>query len=144
MTVRSLSEAAADVLARSQSSADKEPMHTLAGTEVQDLGGATIEKPEGNDVGRQAAAKISQAAKPGPAPKLGAMPMTKVAGAVAEEVDEEELAESSQLRYSGSVNDKEYTIHVPAHKDLGDYSAEKLHSKIAKENPHLEPRKARK
>jgi hypothetical protein len=90
MTVRSLSEAAADVLARSQSSADKEPMHTLAGAEVQDLGGSTIEKPEGNDVGRQAAAKISQAAKPGPAPKLGAMPMTKVAGAVAEEVDEDD------------------------------------------------------
>jgi len=90
MTVRSLSEAAADVLARSQSSADKEPMHTLAGAEVQDLGGATIEKPEGNDVGRQAAAKVSQAAKPGPAPKLGAMPMTKVAGAVAEEVEDED------------------------------------------------------
>lgn len=90
MTVRSLSEAAADVLARSQSSADKEPMHKLGGAEVQDLGGSTIEKPEGNDVGRQAAAKISQAAKPGPAPKLGAMPMTKVAGAVAEETEEDE------------------------------------------------------
>jgi len=90
MTVRSLSEAAADVLARSQSSADKEPMHTLGGAEVQDLGGSTIEKPEGNDVGRQAAAKISQAAKPGPAPKLGAMPMPKVAGAVAEEAQEDE------------------------------------------------------
>jgi len=90
MTVRSLSEAAADVLTRSQASADKEPMHTLGGAEVQDLGGATITNPAGNDVGRQAAAKISQAAKPGPAPKLGAMPMTKVAGAVAEEVDEDE------------------------------------------------------
>lgn len=90
MTVRSLSEAAADVLARSQSSADKEPMHKLGGAEVQDLGGSTIDKPEGNDVGRQAAAKISQAAKPGPAPKLGAMPMTKVAGAVAEETEEDE------------------------------------------------------
>ena len=90
MTVRSLSEAAADVLARSQSSADKEPMHKLGGAEVQDLGGSTIEKPEGNDVGRQAAAKISQMSKPGPAPKLGAMPMTKVAGAVAEEAGDDE------------------------------------------------------
>lgn len=90
MTVRSLSEAAADVLAKSQSSADKEPMHKLGGAEVQDLGGATIEKPEGNDVGRQAAAKISQVTKPGPAPKLGAMPMAKVAGAVAEEAEEDE------------------------------------------------------
>lgn len=90
MTVRSLSEAAADVLARSQSSADKEPMHKLGGAEVEDLGGSTIEKPEGNDVGRQAAAKISQAAKPGPAPKLGAMPMPKVAGAVAEEAGDDD------------------------------------------------------
>ena len=90
MTVRSLSEAAADVLSRSQASADKEPMHKLGGAEVQDLGGSTLEKPEGNDVGRQAAAKISHMSKPGPAPKLGAMPMTKVAGAVAEEAGDDD------------------------------------------------------
>jgi roadblock/LC7 domain-containing protein len=94
MTVRSLSEAAADVLARSQSSADKEPMHKLAGVEVQDLGGATITDPAGNDIGRQAAAKMSQATKPGPAPKVGASPMQKLgsqpASQVAEEVDEDD------------------------------------------------------
>ena len=112
MTVRSLSEAAADVLARSQSSADKEPMHKLGGAEVQDLGGSTIDKPEGNDVGRQAAAKISQAAKPGPAPKLGAMPMPKVAGAVAEEAgdDDEDYEDVDVDEDEDVIEEEEITL----------------------------------
>jgi len=103
MTVRSLSEAAADVLARSQSSAAKMPMQKLPGNSWQDLGGATptddysAPGQSGDDdanadpsVGKEAAKNIKQAAKPGPAPKIGSMPMQKIAGAVAEEVDEDE------------------------------------------------------
>lgn len=87
MTVKTLSEAAADVLAQSKANADKEEMHKLPGTEVQDLGGSTIEKPEGNAVGQEASAKVTQAAKPGPAPKIGADPMKKLG----EEIEEEDV-----------------------------------------------------
>jgi hypothetical protein len=43
----------------------------------------------------------------------------------------------THLEYGGSVGEKEYTIKVPQHKELGDYSDKGLHRKISKENPHL-------
>jgi roadblock/LC7 domain-containing protein len=101
MTVRSLSEAAADVLSRSQASADKEPMKKLPGNSWQDLGGATPtddystkvqsgQKDEDESVGQATTKNIKQTAKPGPAPKIGSMPMQRIAGSVAEEAEEDE------------------------------------------------------
>jgi hypothetical protein len=43
----------------------------------------------------------------------------------------------THLEYSGYVGKKEYTVKVPRHKDLGDYTEKDLHHKISKENPHL-------
>lgn len=120
MTVRSLSEAAADVLARSQSSADKMPMQKLPGNNWQDLGGATPtddysapgqsgDNDAGADpsVGREAAKNIKQTAKPGPAPKLGAMPMQKIAGAVAEETQDDEDYEDVEVDEDEEVIEEE-------------------------------------
>ena len=54
--------------------------------------------------------------------------------------DSEQLAESpSHLGYSGTVGKKEYTMTIPNKGDgLGDYSDERLHKLITKQNPHLE------
>ena len=43
----------------------------------------------------------------------------------------------THLEYGGYVGKKEYTVKVPQHKELGDYSDKGLHRKISKENPHL-------
>ena len=67
MTVRTLAEAAADVLNATRKSAPSEPMHKMS-AEVEDLGGATWENPEGSHVGGIAAKNRSQATPPGVAP----------------------------------------------------------------------------
>jgi hypothetical protein len=70
MTVRTLAEAAAEVLNRSKATATHEPMHTMP-HEVVDLGGQTYEDPRGNAVGAKAAAARHVATPPGvpPAPE---------------------------------------------------------------------------
>jgi hypothetical protein len=67
MTVRTLAEAAAEVLNKSRSTAAKEPMHTMP-HQVVDLGGSTLENPEGNSVGHAAAAHMGKAEEPGTKP----------------------------------------------------------------------------
>jgi hypothetical protein len=67
MTVRTLAEAAAEVLNATRASAAKEPMHKMA-THVHDLGGSTLENPEGNDIGSAAAAVMGKAEEPGTKP----------------------------------------------------------------------------
>lgn len=85
MTVRTLAEAAADVLKGSQASASKAPMQKLPDTGSQldavvDLGGSTFEDPQGGDVGKNAAAagpgKAAQPGKAGDAaqPSKGTLP----------------------------------------------------------------------
>ena len=54
----------------------------------------------------------------------------------AEEVELTETA--SHVQYSGEVNGKDYTLTIPRHKDISDYSEDQLHKKLTKENPHLE------
>ena len=49
----------------------------------------------------------------------------------------EQIDEATHFQYSGTVNDKDYELTIPRHKDLGDYSDESLHKKLRKENPHL-------
>jgi uncharacterized protein YbcI len=70
MTVRTLAEAAADVLRGTQAGGAKEPMHKLPNTgsgldSVTDLGGATFEDPQGGDVGKAAGNMVGKAAQPG-------------------------------------------------------------------------------
>ena len=78
MTVRTLAEAAAEVLARSKSAAPAEPTKKLPDANWQDLGGSTLEKPEGDAVGTAAASAIGKATPPGPTP-AAAEPMKKLA-----------------------------------------------------------------
>lgn len=69
---QTLAEAAADVLDHTRATAAREKMHNLQaergkqpGGDVHDLGGATWENPEGNDVGSAAAAVAPNATPPG-------------------------------------------------------------------------------
>ena len=77
MTVRTLAEAAAEVLNKTRASAPADTMHKLdtAGhpaAAIHDLGGATLENPEGNsDYGSKAAAAAPSATPPGKAPASG-------------------------------------------------------------------------
>jgi hypothetical protein len=64
--MKTLAEAAAEILTKSKADSPAEPMHKLAnGAEVVDLGGSTLEKPEGDEIGKKAAAAIPQAPVPG-------------------------------------------------------------------------------
>ena len=60
---KTLSESAAEILKASMS-AGKEPMQKMSG-EVEDLGGATTANPGGNEIGKEAAADVAEAPKPG-------------------------------------------------------------------------------
>ena len=67
MTVRTLAEAAAEVLNRTRATAPSEPMHSMS-HEIVDLGGATHENPRGDDIGSKAAAVRPTATPPGTLP----------------------------------------------------------------------------
>ena len=71
MTIRSLTEAAKEVLDKSRASATKEGMKKLpsdgANGSEKDIGGASLENPEGNEVGTASASSVSQAEFPGTA-----------------------------------------------------------------------------
>ena len=114
--VRTLSEAAADILKQSQSGAAKEPMHKEGGVEVQDLGGATTDCVDGGDVGSKSAAHIGQAPKPGPAPKhegdkTGQSIKTDGATHTEGEYDTE-TGEKKQDTFSGDINAADITKMV--------------------------------
>jgi hypothetical protein len=73
MAIKSLAEAAAEVLNKSRADAQKEPMHKLDNTgsgldTVVDLGGATYDNPEGDDTGKKTAAARPVATPPGVKP----------------------------------------------------------------------------
>jgi hypothetical protein len=79
MTVRTLAEAAAEVLARSKSSSPAEPMKNLQGANFVDLGGSTLQDPNGNmDIGARAAALVGRAAAPGKPAPIGQEGMKKL------------------------------------------------------------------
>lgn len=96
MTIRTLAEAAAEILSGSKSSAPADTTKKLEG-EVVDLGGSTHTQPDGGDVGKKAAAAATKApARPADKP-VAAEPSP---GAVKEEeeasdeiISEEELDE---------------------------------------------------
>jgi hypothetical protein len=79
MTVRTLAEAAAEVLARSKSSSPAEPMKNLQGANFVDLGGSTLKDPNGNsDYGAKAAALVGKATAPGKPAPVGQEGMKKL------------------------------------------------------------------
>jgi hypothetical protein len=64
--MKTLAEAAAEILMKTKSDSPAEPMKKLAsGAEVVDLGGSTLDKPEGDEIGKKAADVLSQAPAPG-------------------------------------------------------------------------------
>ena len=73
---KSLSESAAEILKASMN-AGKEPIQTLP-AEMDDLGGTTDEKPEGDEVGKKAAATVKAATKPGQVSAEGDTKMNSV------------------------------------------------------------------
>jgi len=79
MTVRTLAEAAAEVLARSKSAAPADPTKKLPSANWQDLGGSTLENPAGDSIGTAAASAISGATAPGKPAPIGQEPMKKLA-----------------------------------------------------------------
>jgi hypothetical protein len=91
---KTLSESAAEILKASMNKA-KEPAAKLNG-ETEDLGGATIEKPEGSAIGAAAAAKIGKAPVPG-ADGAKQEPLKKGAGTAAKVVaDGGKMAEETE------------------------------------------------
>lgn len=105
---KTLSESAAEILKASLASASKEPAQKLPGEE-EDLGGATETDPAGGEVGKKAAAGVSQAAQPaakGDAKSAKTPAMEEVVAESkgekedeeddAEEMDEEAIAEAKK------------------------------------------------
>jgi hypothetical protein len=76
---KSLSESAAEILKASMN-AGKEPMQKLPAQE-DDLGGSTNETPEGDEVGKKAAAAVKEAPKPGQTSTAGDKKMNSVKSA---------------------------------------------------------------
>jgi len=103
---KTLSESAAEILKASLASAGKEPVAKLP-AEEEDLGGATETDPAGGDVGKKAAASVTQAAVPAAkgdakSAKTHAMEETEadesaeVVAEDVEEISEEDLAEAKK------------------------------------------------
>lgn len=91
---KSLSESAAEILKASMN-ADKEAAKKLP-AEMDDLGGSTLEKPEGDDVGKKAAAHVAPAAKPatkGDAKSAKVQAMEENETSEEDVIAEEEIAE---------------------------------------------------
>jgi len=95
---KTLSESAAEILKASMNAA-KDPMQKVEG-EVQDLGGATNDNPDGGEVGKKAASMAGVAAKPAAkgdakAAKTQAMEETETEASETAEVVAEESAEET-------------------------------------------------
>ena len=98
---KSLSESAAEILRASVSAAAKETAQKLPNAE-EDLGGATIENPNGGDVGKKSAAGVKDAPKPmakgdAKSAKTHAMEETEVEEPVVSEESVEEVQEIPEL-----------------------------------------------
>lgn len=102
MTVRTLAEAAAEILTASKANSPAEPMKKLAGAEVVDLGGATHTDPAGGPVGAKASEKMTKATPPGKTPPVGAEAPKGIKEE--EEPEDEELEELEE-----DVADEELT-----------------------------------
>lgn len=105
MTIRTLAEAAAEILSGSKSSAPADPAQKLEG-EVVDLGGATHTQPDGGEVGKKAAAAATKAPAPGGKQGVAAEPSP---GAVKEEEEtsDEIISEEDLDEFLNSLTEEE-------------------------------------
>lgn len=101
---KTLSESAAEILKASMSAA-KDPAQKVEG-EVQDLGGATNDNPDGGEVGKKAAASVAAAAKP--ATKGDA----KSAKTQAMEETETEVSETAEVVAEESAEETTETVEA--------------------------------
>lgn len=101
--MKTLQEAAADILKNSQTSAPADPIKKMP-AQVNDLGGSTNENPDGGEVGKKAAAALSKTATPGKPAPVAAEPSkgklkeedesdSEELEVVEEDFEEEELSE---------------------------------------------------
>jgi hypothetical protein len=96
MTIRTLAEAAAEILNQSKAKAPSDPAKKIEG-EIEDLGGSTKETPEGNAIGKVAASKIKKAP----------VPSTKPSDASSSMKEEEEWEEEDEIIYEEKDEDEE-------------------------------------
>ena len=106
MAIKTLAEAAAEILSGSKSSAPAEGTKKLEG-EVVDLGGATTAQPDGGDVGKKASANATKV-PPLPAGKPVAPEASKGTVKEEEESDEDLLFTEEELNdYIDSLSEEE-------------------------------------
>lgn len=106
MAIKTLAEAAAEILSGSKSSAPAEGTKKLEG-EVVDLGGATTSQPDGGEVGKKASANATKV-PPLPAGKPVAPEASKGTVKEEEESDEELLFTEEELdEYIDSLSEEE-------------------------------------
>jgi hypothetical protein len=106
MAIKTLAEAAAEILSGSKSSAPAEGTKKLEG-EVVDLGGATHSQPDGGDVGKKASANATKV-PPLPAGKPVAPEASKGTVKEEEESDEDLLFTEEELdEYLNSLSEEE-------------------------------------
>ena len=106
MAIKTLAEAAAEILSGSKSSAPAEQPKKLEG-EVVDLGGATTTQPDGGDVGKKASANATKV-PPLPAGKPVAPEASKGTVKEEEESDEDLLFTEEELNdYIDSLSEEE-------------------------------------
>lgn len=106
MAIKTLAEAAAEILSGSKSSAPAEGTKKLEG-EVVDLGGSTNSQPDGGDVGKKASANATKV-PPLPAGKPVAAEPSKGTVKEEEESDEELLfTEEEMNEYIDSLSEEE-------------------------------------
>jgi hypothetical protein len=121
MKVRTLAEAAADVLAKSRAAAPSEPMPSI-GAEVVDLGGSTQTDPSGGDVGSRAAAAVGTATPPGTPPAADSKEGMKKLAQEEAEVSEDDV-EGTETIAEDEVEDEEIFEEMTAEEVEAAYAA---------------------
>ena len=142
--MKTLAEAAAEILTKSKSDSSAEPMKKLAGgAEVVDLGGATLDNPAGDEVGKKAAAVLTQAPAPGKgaavagdkAPQsLGGGKSNSTAMAEEEDTSEEDVVTEVEAAADKTVADAD--VDVSADETLEEIAEEELTPEEIEEAKH--------
>jgi hypothetical protein len=141
--MKTLAEAAAEILIKSKSDSPAESMKKLAsGAEVVDLGGSTLDKPEGDEIGKKAAAVLSQAPAPGKGAAvagdkasqgLGGGKSNPTAMAEEEETEEEVVTEEESTEEVEASDDATETVEeISEDEELTPEEIEEAkHAKVA-------------
>ena len=131
MTIRTLAEAAAEILSGSKSSAPAEGTKKLEG-EVVDLGGATTSQPDGGEVGKKASANATKVPAR-PADKPVAAEPSKGTVKEEEESDEDLLFTEEELdEYLDSLSEEELAeLEAELSEEIEEEEAELTEEEIA-------------